>query len=45
MTVLDEIIAGVREDVDRWARSAVPLTEADAMPSPTAPDPGAWRVR
>lgn len=36
---------GLRTDVARWARSAAPLTAADPMPSPTAPDPGRWRVR
>jgi hypothetical protein len=29
----------------RWLAGARPFTDADAIPSPEPPDPGAWRFR
>lgn len=36
---------GVRRDLGRGRRTPALLTAADPMPSPTAPDPGQWRLR
>lgn len=39
------IPTGLRTDITRRTSGAALLTRDDPMPSPTAPDPGRWRVR